>query len=46
MFNKIRVFWEVVNYRASSSIKIFNIDLGRIFPSLFALQIVYEIKRR
>jgi len=38
--------FRVVNYKASSGTELFNINLGKMLPSLFALQIVYELRRK
>jgi len=38
--------FKVVNYKATSGIKIFNMDLGKVLVSLFAMQIVYELTKK
>lgn len=35
--------FEVVNYRVSSTIIVLGVDWGKLYPSLFAKQIIYEI---
>ena len=36
--------FEVVNYRVSSTSIVGSIDFGKLYPSLFAKQIIYEIQ--
>ena len=38
--------FKVVNYRSSSITKIVGLDLGKLSPSLFGFQIIYELKRK
>lgn len=38
--------FRVVSFRASRSCRKLSIDFGRILPSLFAMQIVYELRKK